>query len=92
MGLEPDAGRELVLRDRVVKLEQKLRVARAKLVLLTTLVRVLGLRLEYLRVPTALAKGKVKCSIKLIQSDTLPSPPKTSTHNKEMGSRPDIPT
>ena len=48
----------------MVKLERKLLVARAKLVLLTTLVRVLGLRLENLRVPTALAKGKVLRAIR----------------------------
>jgi len=57
--LEPDEGREADLRDRLQRTERKLLVARAKIVLLTTVLRVLGVSLENLRLPAALAKKKL---------------------------------
>ncbi len=71
--LEPDHAREADLRDRLERAERKLRIARAKIVLLTTVLRVLGVSLEHLRVPTALAKKKLLRAIRAARTAmTLP--------------------
>ena len=71
--IEPDHAREADLRDRLERAERKLRIARAKIVLLTTVLRVLGVSLEHLRVPTALAKKKLLRAIRAAKTAmTLP--------------------
>ena len=57
--IEPDRAREAELRDRLQRAERRLLIARAKVVLLTTVLRALGVSLENVRVPTDFAKKKL---------------------------------
>ena len=69
--LKPQQSREAELRDRVQRLERKLLEARAKLILRRTLIAVLGVSLENLRVPTAAAKRKLLRAIRVARKVIL---------------------
>ena len=86
--IEPDHAREADLRDRLERAERRLLIARAKIVLLTTVLRVLGVCLEHLHVPTAVPRQNQNGELGLLDVAQIGNPSDTSPRHPTSENRP----